>query len=128
MLNNLEKCFLSWKQVGKLGNIVSASKMFLNLLGNIFAPRKANFVSAKMSSGVGKLGNMDSKQNFSATVFPSLPRASKLRPLKCMTSCETLGKNNFISYHQELGVQLYLRQRLHLCLQFLRSHLSVPIP
>ena len=92
MLINLEKCFLSWKLVGKLGNIVSASKMFLNLLGNIFASRKANFVSAKLFPGVGKLGNMDSKQNVSATVFPSLPRALKLAPLKYMTPFETLGK------------------------------------
>ena len=64
----------------KLGNIVSASKMFLNLLGNISAPRKAHFVSAKMFPGVGKLGNMDSKQNISATVFPSSSRALKLPP------------------------------------------------
>ena len=33
------------KHVGRLGNIVSATKMFLNLLGNIFASWEANFVS-----------------------------------------------------------------------------------
>ena len=60
--------------MGKLGYIVSATKMFLNLLGNIFASWKANFVSATIISGVGKLANIDRKYNVSATVFPSLPR------------------------------------------------------
>jgi hypothetical protein len=32
---------------GKLGNIVSTTKMFLNLLENTFASREANFVSAQ---------------------------------------------------------------------------------
>ena len=59
----------------KLGNIVSATKMFLNLSGNIFASLEANFVSATMFPGVGKQGNMDRKLNVSATMFPSLPRA-----------------------------------------------------
>ena len=63
--------------MGKLGNIVSATKMFLNLLGNIFASWEANFVSSTMFPRVGKLGNMDRKQNVSATMFPSLPRALK---------------------------------------------------
>ena len=36
------------KRVGKPGNIVSATKMFLNLFGNIFASWEANFVSATM--------------------------------------------------------------------------------
>ena len=61
--------------MGKLGNIVSATKMFLNLSGNIFASREANFVSATMFPGVGKQGIMDRKLNVSATMFPSLPRA-----------------------------------------------------
>ena len=70
-----EKCFSSWKHAGKLGNIVSPTKMFLNLSGNIFASQEANFVSATMFPGVGKQGNMDRKLNVSATMFPSLPRA-----------------------------------------------------
>ena len=48
--------------MGKLGNIVSAPKMFLNLLGSIFASREANFVSAAIFPGVGKQGNIDRKQ------------------------------------------------------------------
>jgi hypothetical protein len=36
---------------------------------------EANFVSATMFPGVDKLGNIDRKQNVSATMFPSLPRA-----------------------------------------------------
>ena len=39
--------------------------MFLNLLGNIFASREAN----SMFPGVGKLGNIDRKQNVPATMF-----------------------------------------------------------
>ena len=31
------------KHAGKLGNAVSATRMYLNLLGNIFASRGANF-------------------------------------------------------------------------------------
>ena len=61
--------------MGKLGNIVSATKMFLNLLGNIFASWEANFVSATMFSEVGKQGNTDRKHNVCATMFPSLPTA-----------------------------------------------------
>ena len=60
---------------GKLGNIVSTTKMFLNLSGNIFASQETNFVSATMFPGAGKQGNMDRKLNVSATMFPSLPRA-----------------------------------------------------
>ena len=56
-------------------NIVSATKMFLNLLGNIFASWEANFVSATMFPEVGKQGKIDKKHNVSATMFPSLPRA-----------------------------------------------------
>ena len=72
MFLELETCGQTRKH---LGNIVSATKMFLNFLGNIFASREANFVSATMFPGLGKLGNMDRKQNVSATMFPSLPRA-----------------------------------------------------
>ena len=61
--------------MGKLGNIVSATKMFLNLLGNIFSSQEANFVSATMFPGVDKQGNMVRKLDVSATMFPSLPRA-----------------------------------------------------
>ena len=61
--------------MSKLGNIGSATKMFLNLLGNIFASWEANFVSATMFYEVGKQGNIDKKHNVSATIFPSLLRA-----------------------------------------------------
>ena len=59
----------------KLGNIVSATKMFLNLLGNIFASWEANFVYVTMFPEVSKQGNINRKRNVSATMFPSLPRA-----------------------------------------------------
>ena len=59
--------------MGKLGNIVSATKMFLNLLGNIVASWEAT-----MFPEVGKQGNIDRKHNVSATMFPSLPRALRL--------------------------------------------------
>ena len=45
-----------------VGNVVSATKLFLNLLGNIFAFWQANFVSARMFSDVGKQKNIDRKQ------------------------------------------------------------------
>ena len=61
--------------MGKQGNIVSATKMVMNLLGNIFASQEANFVSATMFPEVDKQGNIDTKYNVSATMFPSLPRA-----------------------------------------------------
>ena len=61
--------------MGKLGNIVSATKMFLNFLGNISASWEANFVFATLFTEVGKQGNIDKKHNVSATMFPSLPRA-----------------------------------------------------
>ena len=61
--------------MGKLGNIVSAIKMFLNLLGNIFASWETNFVPATMFPEAGKQGYIDRKRNVSATMFPSLPRA-----------------------------------------------------
>ena len=53
-----------------IGNIVSATKMFLNLLGNIFAFWEANFVSATMFSEGGKQGNIGRNHNVSATMFP----------------------------------------------------------
>ena len=49
-------------------DIVSATKMFLNLLDNIFAPWEANFVSARMFPEVGKQGNIDRKQCFRNSV------------------------------------------------------------
>ena len=51
------------------------NKMFLNLLGNIFASWEANFVSATMFAEVGKQVNIDRKHNVFATMFPSLPWA-----------------------------------------------------
>ena len=64
--------------MGKLGNIVSAAKVFLNFFGNIFASWKANFVSATMFPEVGKQGNIGRKHNVSAKMFPGLPRAYKI--------------------------------------------------
>ena len=61
--------------MGKLGNIVSVIKMFLNLLRNIFVSWEANFVSAAMFPEVSKHGNIDRKHNASATMFLSLPKA-----------------------------------------------------
>jgi hypothetical protein len=52
--------------------------MFLNLLGNIFASRVANFVSATMFLRVGKQETFEETSritNVSTTMFPSLPRA-----------------------------------------------------
>ena len=59
--------------MGRLGNIVSATKMFLNFLGSIFASWEANFVSATMFPEVGKQENISREHNVSATMFPSLP-------------------------------------------------------
>ena len=64
-----------WKYVSKLGNIVFATKTFLNLLGNIFASWEVNFVSATMFPEVDRHRHIDRKHNVSATMFPSLPRA-----------------------------------------------------
>ena len=61
--------------MGKLGNVVSTTKMFLNFFGNIFASQEANFLSATMFPEMGKQGNINRKDNVSATMFPSLPRA-----------------------------------------------------
>ena len=68
-----------------LGNNVSATKitpgkheMFLDLIGNIFASREANFVSATTFPRVGKQGDFEETSqvtNVSATMFPSLPWA-----------------------------------------------------
>ena len=49
-------------------------KMFLNLMGNIFASLETNFVSATMFPRSGKLINIDRKYDIFATMFPSLPR------------------------------------------------------
>ena len=81
--------------MGKIGNIVSATKMFLNFFGNMLLPVKQilfprNSVSQGGQTGKvnrkhsvsttmfpevhGKQGNIDRKHNVSATMFPSLPR------------------------------------------------------
>jgi hypothetical protein len=76
--------------VGKLGNILSATKMFLNLLENIFASQEANFVSTDMQQcfpEAGKLGNIDRKQNVSATIFPGIFRYQNLEC--CVTTCKS---------------------------------------
>ena len=65
--------------MGKLGNIVSATKMFLNLLGNILLSGNKILFSQQCFPGVGEHGNMDRKQNVFETMFPSLPRALVLR-------------------------------------------------
>ena len=70
--------FLCWKKLEMYRpqrNIAFAPKMFLNLLGNIFASWEANFVSATMFSEMRKQGNIDRKFNVSTTTFHSLPRA-----------------------------------------------------
>jgi hypothetical protein len=48
---------------------IGKHQMFLNLLGNIFASREANFDSATMFEETSRITNV------SATMFPSLPRA-----------------------------------------------------
>ena len=69
--NNVSRAENTWKHVGKPRNIVSATKMFLNLLGNIFACREAIFVFATMFHVVGKQGNIDRKHDVSAKMFPT---------------------------------------------------------
>ena len=60
---------------------IGKHKMFLNLLGNVFASQEANFVSATMFPRVGKHGKLETFEdtsritNVSTTLFPSLPRA-----------------------------------------------------
>ena len=49
--------------INMLAKIVFVTKMFLNLLGNIFASWEASFVSATMFLEVGKQGNIDRKHN-----------------------------------------------------------------
>jgi hypothetical protein len=54
-----ETLFRHVSQSGQtLGNISEKHHMFLNLVGNIFASREANFVSATMFPRVGKQGNI----------------------------------------------------------------------
>ena len=53
--NNVSRAGNILKHVGRLGYIIFATKMFLNFLE------------------VGKQGNIDRKDNVSATMFPSLP-------------------------------------------------------
>ena len=72
-----KQCFSCWihlEHVGKLGNNVSATEMFLNLLGNILAFWEANFVSATMFPEVGKQGNIGAKHNVSQQCFLLCPR------------------------------------------------------
>ena len=88
------QCFAMFPRVGKhwetLVRNIGKHQMFLKLVGNIFASREANFVSATMFPPVGKHGNTERKKldqhrkkfeetsrirNVSATMFPSLPRA-----------------------------------------------------
>ena len=56
--NSISRDFTIRKQ--KLENIVSPTKMFLNLLGNTCASWETNFVSATMFPEVGKQENSDS--------------------------------------------------------------------
>ena len=51
--NNVSRAENIWKHAE---NIVSATKMFLNLFGNIFCPWAANFVSPTMFPEGGKTG------------------------------------------------------------------------
>ena len=57
----------TWKYVGKLGNIVSASK----LRGSSWYQSK--FCCCNNDFQGGQTGNFDRKHNISATMFPSLP-------------------------------------------------------
>ena len=67
------QCFSMFPRVGKLGDIVSITKMFLNLFGHIFVFRVAKFYFARKFPDVDKLGNAY-KHNVAETIFPSLPR------------------------------------------------------
>ena len=69
--NNAPRAGNIWKHVMNPRNIVFAAKMILNLSGKLFASGEENFVSATIL----ELGAIDRKQNVSATMFPSLPRA-----------------------------------------------------
>ena len=48
----------SGQTLGNTGENIGKHQMFLNLLGNIFASREANFVSATMFPRVGKQENI----------------------------------------------------------------------
>ena len=61
--NNVSRAGNTRKHMGRLGNIVSATKMFLNLLRNILNSWEANFVSATMFTEVGRQGNIDRQNN-----------------------------------------------------------------
>jgi hypothetical protein len=56
------QCFAMFPRVGKhwetLLRNIGKHHMFLKLVGNIFASREANFVSATMFPRMGKHGNM----------------------------------------------------------------------
>jgi hypothetical protein len=54
--------------VGKLENIVSAAKLFMNYIENIL-------LHCFLFPELGKQGNFDRKHNVSATMALSLPRA-----------------------------------------------------
>jgi hypothetical protein len=58
---------------------IGKHKMFLNSLGNIFASREANFVSAQCFHGWANMETFEETSritNVSTTMFPSLPKAS----------------------------------------------------
>ena len=77
--NNVSRTGNAQKHVGKLGNIVSATKMFLNLLGNIFASWKANFFSATMFPEVGKQENNDREPRVGSSKVIVVRYCSKLK-------------------------------------------------
>jgi hypothetical protein len=56
---------------------IGKHQMFMNLLGNIFASRKANFVSGTMGGRQNRETFEETSRitNVSTTMFPSLPRA-----------------------------------------------------
>ena len=67
--------FLVLETCGKLGNIVFATKIVLNLFGNIFASKtKQYFVSATMFAEVGKLGNIIENLIFPQQCFLDCPK------------------------------------------------------
>ena len=65
------------RQTRKQGNIISATKVFLNLLGHIFCflGSKFCFRNNVSRSGQTEKHSFDRKHNASATMFPSLPKA-----------------------------------------------------
>ena len=67
------QCFSRWKRwklVGKLGNIVSATKMFLDLFANLFSFREAKFCFRNNVSRGRKTRNI-----IGNIMFRSLPGA-----------------------------------------------------